>query len=105
ALSQYAWPGNIREMENLIERAVILSAGATLAINFGDLRLSTPAGSDDNGLAEAVTLDDAERQPILRTLRAARWGMGGPKGEAARLAMKRTTLQSKMKRLGISRPE
>jgi formate hydrogenlyase transcriptional activator len=102
ALVQYPWPGNIRELENVIERAVILSPGSTLIINVSELR-STPA-RPDTGANTVLTLDDAEREHILVALRESRWVLGGPNGAAARLAMKRTTLQSKMKKLGISRP-
>jgi formate hydrogenlyase transcriptional activator len=102
ALVRYPWPGNIREMQNVIERAVILSAGPALQIPLGDL---TPAAAPANGPAESPrTLADAEREHILGVLRESGWVLGGPNGAAARLAMKRTTLQSKMKKLGISRP-
>jgi formate hydrogenlyase transcriptional activator len=104
ALAQYTWPGNIREMENLIERAVILSTGSTLTINVAELRPAVAADNNAGDGSVAITLDDAERQHILRALRDSHWVLGGPKGAAARLAMKRTTLQSKMKKLGISRP-
>jgi formate hydrogenlyase transcriptional activator len=120
ALARYPWPGNIRELENVIERAVILSPGNELQINLSELKAPdlelpaaavraayepSPSGGRENTVAaDAVTLDDAERQHILRALQGARWVLGGPNGAAARLAMKRTTLQSKMKKLGISRP-
>jgi formate hydrogenlyase transcriptional activator len=103
ALVQYAWPGNIRELENVIERAVILSPGSDLQINAGELRTAPAQSEQVNGAA--VTLNDAERQHILNVLRETRWVLGGPNGAAARLAMKRTTLQSKMKKLGIVRPQ
>ena len=95
ALTRYSWPGNVRELENLIERAVILSPGAVLRIP--DL--------DGAGVTNAApqTLEGAERDHILRTLRETGWVLGGPSGAAARLGMKRTTLQSRMKRLGITR--
>jgi len=97
ALSRYAWPGNVRELENLIERAVILTRGTSLQVPLAELRgvnaeLSTP-----------LTLADAERDHIRRVLEQANWVVGGPNGAAARLGMKRTTLQSKMKKLGIAR--
>jgi formate hydrogenlyase transcriptional activator len=106
ALVRYAWPGNVRELENIIERAVILSPGTTLQIPDGDLKAAaaqaTPAPrSNADGHA---SLAEAEREHILRTLRETDWVLGGPKGAAARLGMKRTTLQSKMKKLGIARP-
>jgi formate hydrogenlyase transcriptional activator len=99
ALVQYPWPGNIRELENVIERAVILSPGPTLEVNVGDLK-APPATAP----RAAGTLADAERDHILGVLRETGWVLGGPNGAAVRLAMKRTTLQSKMKKLGISRP-
>jgi formate hydrogenlyase transcriptional activator len=106
ALVRYAWPGNVRELENIIERAVILSPGTTLQIPDGDLKAvaaqATPAPrSNADGHA---SLAEAEREHILRTLRETDWVLGGPRGAAARLGMKRTTLQSKMKKLGIARP-
>jgi formate hydrogenlyase transcriptional activator len=100
ALCQYPWPGNIREMENFIERAVILSHGTTLQVSLAELQLPRePVES-----AELTTLEEAEREHILRALRAAGWKVGGPEGAAARLHMKRTTLHSRMRKLGISRP-
>jgi formate hydrogenlyase transcriptional activator len=113
ALVRYAWPGNVRELENVVERAVILSPGTTLQIPVGDLKPATvpenetiPSNnSAPNGnSARHASLADAEREHILRTLRETEWVLGGPKGAAARLDMKRTTLQSKMKKLGIARP-
>jgi formate hydrogenlyase transcriptional activator len=116
-LVRYPWPGNIREMQNVIERAVILSTGPTLKIPIGDLQPPSSASfelEDRDGKAMSaparvsannpVTLADAERDHILGVLRESGWVLGGPNGAAARLAMKRTTLQSKMKKLGISRP-
>jgi formate hydrogenlyase transcriptional activator len=102
ALVRYPWPGNIRELENVIERAVILSPGPALHITPGELEAAepvrTPAG-------EPVTLADAEREHIISTLRETNWVVGGPKGAATRLGMKRSTLQKKMKKLDISRPQ
>jgi formate hydrogenlyase transcriptional activator len=102
ALMRYPWPGNVRELQNVIERAVILSPGPLLQVPLGDLppataRAQVPA-------AAPGTLADAERDHILGVLRDTEWVLGGPNGAAARLGMKRTTLQSKMKKLGISRP-
>jgi formate hydrogenlyase transcriptional activator len=97
-LSKYPWPGNIRELENFIERAVILSPGSELRVSLAELRAAPSARS--NG---ATTLEDAEREHILRVLKETNWTIGGPTGAAARLGMKRTTLQSKMKHLGIAR--
>jgi formate hydrogenlyase transcriptional activator len=101
ALVQYPWPGNVRELENVIERAVILSPGPALHLNLADLKAAAPAETPPG---TAVTLADAERDHILGVLRETGWVLGGPNGAAARLAMKRTTLQSKMKKLGIARP-
>ena len=101
ALSKYPWPGNIRELENLIERSVILSQGPDLRVPLTELT-KTPASASSNGVA---TLEAAEREHILRVLRETNWVIGGPSGAAARLGMKRTTLQSKMRKLGISRQQ
>jgi transcriptional regulator with GAF, ATPase, and Fis domain len=99
ALSSYSWPGNVRELQNLIERAVILA-------NDGVLPNTLPAsGAEVITVSPAQpTLKDSERALILRTLEAAGWLIGGPTGAAAKLGLKRTTLISKMKKLGISRP-
>jgi len=102
ALVQYPWPGNVRELENVIERAVILSPGSALRINLADFKTAAPAL--DGPTTSGLTLADAEREHILGVLRDTGWVLGGPNGAAARLAMKRTTLQSKMKKLNISRP-
>jgi formate hydrogenlyase transcriptional activator len=102
ALIRYPWPGNVRELQNVIERAVILSPGASLRVPLGDLPPAV-ARAHVSG-AGPGTLADAERDHILGVLRQTGWVLGGPDGAAARLGMKRTTLQSKMKKLGISRP-
>ena len=97
ALAHWQWPGNVRELENFIERAVILTRGPVLQIPMGELRIaSEPA-------AAPSTLAAAEREHIQRVLRETNGVIGGPKGAAARLGMKRTTLQSKMQKLGIAR--
>jgi formate hydrogenlyase transcriptional activator len=100
ALVRYFWPGNIRELENVIERAVILSPGLALHMNVDELK--TVASELPPGAS--VTLADTERQHILAVLRETRWVVAGPKGAAIRLGMKRSTLQKKMTKLGISRP-
>lgn len=98
-LSRYDWPGNIRELENLIERAIILTQGTALYVPLAELKQR--AG---NGIPPPATLEETEREHILRILKSAKWVIGGPTGAAAQLGMKRTTLQSKMQRLGIVRP-
>jgi formate hydrogenlyase transcriptional activator len=102
ALVGYPWPGNIREMQNVIERAVILSLGPALYINVDDLKAAAPA---ERPSGAPVTLADAEREHILGVLRETGWVVSGPKGAAVRLGMKRSTLQKKMQKLSISRPE
>jgi formate hydrogenlyase transcriptional activator len=99
ALSSYQWPGNIRELQNLIERAVILS-------NDGVLPNPLPTAGTQGVIISpaATTLRDSERTLILHTLAAVGWVLGGPTGAAAKLGLKRTTLIHKMKKLGISRP-
>jgi formate hydrogenlyase transcriptional activator len=97
ALSSHPWPGNIRELQNLIERAVILS-------NEGVLPNPLPTPGTRNFVAAPATLRDSERTLILRTLEAVGWVLGGPKGAANKLGVKRTTLIHKMQKLGISRP-
>jgi formate hydrogenlyase transcriptional activator len=99
ALRAYHWPGNVRELENFIERAVILSSGSDLAAPLSELK---PPAAQSNG--SLGTLQDAEREHILKALRESKWAIGGPAGAAAKLGMKRTTLQSKMLKLGIVRP-
>jgi formate hydrogenlyase transcriptional activator len=101
ALMRYSWPGNVRELENLVERAVILSRGTALEIPRSELRQGAEASSGDS--ASAMTLEEAEREHIRRTLEQVNWVVGGVNGAAAKLGMKRTTLQSKMKKLGIAR--
>ena len=102
ALTEYHWPGNVRELENVIERAVILSRGSELEIPLSEFKEPTKpvAASSSDGL---FTLEQAEREHILRALNETSWVIGGPAGAAARLGMKRTTLQSLMRKLGIAR--
>jgi formate hydrogenlyase transcriptional activator len=101
ALVRYPWPGNVREMQNVLERAVILSPGPSLQIPLGDL---LPAATPPAPAEAVVKLADAEREHILGVLRETGWVLGGPNGAAASLGLKRSTLQWKMKKLGISRP-
>ena len=99
ALTSYPWPGNIRELQNLIERAVILSNDGVLPNPLPAERTLAVVASQG-----ATTLRDSEHSLILRTLEAVGWVIGGPKGAASRLGLKRTTLIHKMEKLGISRP-
>jgi formate hydrogenlyase transcriptional activator len=104
-LLTYTWPGNVRELQNFIERAVILSPGKVLRAPLAELKQSV-ARLDDSGQGaapKAMTLKDAERDHILQALAETNWVIGGPKGAAARLGLQRTTLISKMQKLGISR--
>jgi formate hydrogenlyase transcriptional activator len=98
AFSSYQWPGNIRELQNFIERSVILSSGSVLCSPLESLR----AAADTESL-EAVTLEDAEREHIRKILEQTKWVVAGPKGAAARLGIKRSTLYFRMQKLGISR--
>lgn len=100
AMQAYPWPGNVRELENFIERAVILSSGTDLAVPLSELKASNlPSINPAIG-----TLEEAEREHILKALRDTKWILSGPAGAAAKLGMKRTTLHSKMRKLGIVRP-
>jgi len=102
ALSEYHWPGNVRELENFVERAVILSRGSELELPLTELKQrsnSSPAVS----ISGFATLERAEKEHIVRALGETNWVIGGPAGAAARLGMKRTTLQSRMRKLGIAR--
>jgi formate hydrogenlyase transcriptional activator len=118
ALVGYSWPGNIRELENFIERAVLLSPGKELRVTISELKpvaVAAEAGVDStsssasltsstSSAAPIATLEDSERQHILRALRQTEWRIAGSKGAAAILGMKRTTLQARMRKLGIRRP-
>lgn len=98
ALVRYSWPGNVRELQNLIERAVIVSSGPALQVPIEELHGAPVAAG------VSVTLEDAERTHIVEVLRSTNWVLAGPGGAAARLGMKRSTLQFRMKKLGIARP-
>jgi formate hydrogenlyase transcriptional activator len=100
-LKRWSWPGNIRELQNVIERGVILS-GRDLVLPLQDLQPKSRKGGST--AKPAPTLDDAEREAILRALRESGGVIAGPTGAAARLGLRRTTLHSKMQRLGIQRP-
>jgi formate hydrogenlyase transcriptional activator len=97
-LVRYSWPGNIRELQNLIERAVILSPGELLQVPISEIDAATKARDAQQ------TLQEAERAHILAMLEKTRWIVSGPRGAANRLGMKRSTLQCRMKKLGIERP-
>jgi len=99
ALSSYPWPGNIRELQNLIERAVILSNDGVLPNPLSSARPQVVIATQ-----AATTLRDTQHTLILKTLEGVGWVIGGPKGAAAKLGLKRTTLIHKMKKLGIYRP-
>jgi formate hydrogenlyase transcriptional activator len=98
ALIAYQWPGNIRELQNFIERSVILTSGNILCPPLASLRAAAETES-----LEAVTLEDAERDHIRKILEQTRWVVAGPNGAAARLGIKRSTLYFRMQKLGISR--
>jgi formate hydrogenlyase transcriptional activator len=93
-LRRYHWPGNIRELQNVIERAVILTKSETLTVALDEL---TPEAN----VSLQKTLDETERSKILGALEYSKWVVAGPNGAAARLGMKRTTLNSRMQKLGI----
>jgi len=110
ALSRYHWPGNIRELQNVIERAVIISTGPVLSVDVTDLKFPKAGVSvgqvtspkSTNGALHDL-LQETERQQILKALKECNWVVAGPRGAAAHLAMKRSTLQLRMHKLGIAR--
>jgi formate hydrogenlyase transcriptional activator len=123
ALVNYSWPGNVRELENLIERAVLLSPGKELQVPIAELKASRSNGARPMLVGDAIamvsldnspapmpatgplaTLEETQRQHILRALRQTEWRLSGPKGAAKLLGIKRTTLQARMRKLGIKRP-
>ncbi|MGC2768379.1 MAG: sigma 54-interacting transcriptional regulator [Candidatus Acidiferrum sp.] len=122
AMVNYSWPGNVRELENLIERAVLLSPGKELRVPLAEFKegtiastfaaapidLPSPVRPAADSLAapqgSLTTLDDAQRRHILQVLRQTKWRISGPRGAAAILGIKRTTLQARMRKLGIKRP-
>jgi formate hydrogenlyase transcriptional activator len=104
ALKRWQWPGNIRELENLLERAVILTRGTSLYVPLAELELEEES-EEDNARIDNPTLHAAERDHILRVLRETKGQIGGPEGAASRLGLKRTTLNSKLKKLRIERSD
>jgi formate hydrogenlyase transcriptional activator len=100
SLVRYHWPGNVRELQNVMERAVILSTGPVLRVPLSDLQARLPADRPQ----KTETLEEAQRKHILTALEEAKWVVGGANGAAARLGMNRSTLQFRMRKLGISRP-
>ena len=106
AFQWYSWPGNIRELQNLVERAVILSRDGVLPnpLHKRQTELMNPGVHRARTFQSSMTLEDSDRALIVETLEQAGWIVGGPRGAAAKLGLKRTTLLAKMRRLGISRP-
>ena len=110
ALCRYHWPGNIRELQNVIERAVILSTGPELGLDVADLKPSKASHVEERavppdsapGRGIRAVLDETERQQILKALAQCNWVVAGPRGAAALLGMKRSTLHLRMRKLGIS---
>jgi formate hydrogenlyase transcriptional activator len=111
ALSRYHWPGNIRELQNVIERAVIISTGPALSLDVADLKFPKPGHTVEKTAASKSptrgalhdVLEQSERQQILEALEQCNWVVAGPKGAAAQLGMKRSTLQQRIRKLGIAR--
>ncbi|MGA9041384.1 MAG: sigma 54-interacting transcriptional regulator [Terriglobales bacterium] len=106
AFQWYSWPGNIRELQNLVERAVILSRDGVLPnpLRNNQTDLAIPSLHRTRPFHPSMALEDSDRALIVDTLEQAGWIVGGPRGAAGKLGLKRTTLLAKMKRLGISRP-
>ncbi len=106
AFQWYSWPGNIRELQNLVERAVILSRDGVLPnpLHKKQTEPMIPSLHHTRTLQSSMTLEDSDRALIVGTLKQAGWIVGGSRGAAAKLGLKRTTLLAKMRRLGISRP-
>jgi formate hydrogenlyase transcriptional activator len=100
ALSHYPWPGNIRELQNLMERAALLSSGPSLKVPLAEILEGSDLGVRDDG----NVLKQTEREQIVRALRESNWVVGGAHGAAARLGLKRTSLAYKMQKFRISRP-
>jgi formate hydrogenlyase transcriptional activator len=110
ALCRYQWPGNIRELQNVVERAVIISTGPVLSVDVSDLRFSKDTRTVEQSASPKSTngglqnvLEETERGHILEALQRCNWVVAGPSGAAARLGMKRSTLQKRIHKLGIAR--
>jgi len=110
ALCRYHWPGNIRELQNVIERAVIISTGPALSIDVSDLKFSKAGSAMEESTSPKSTngalydaLEQSERQQILKALEQCNWVVAGPRGAAEKLGMKRSTLQQRIRKLGIAR--
>lgn len=103
ALTNFSWPGNIRELQNFVERSVILTSGTVLQARLKTLKPSAEVQSQEAVTQEAVTMEDAEREHICKTLEQTNWVISGQNGAAARLGLKRSTLYFRMQRLGIFR--
>jgi transcriptional regulator with GAF, ATPase, and Fis domain len=99
ALQRYQWPGNIRELEHVIERAVILSEGPQLE----PIEWLTPTSGKPSGSEQVLTLEEMERQHIVDVLEQTNWRVSGEKGAAKILGLNATTLEARMKKLGIER--
>jgi transcriptional regulator with GAF, ATPase, and Fis domain len=104
AFQWHSWPGNIRELQNLVERAVILSRDGVLPNPLQKRQTSAIILSSNAPSLSSMTWKDSDRALIVETLEQAGWIVGGPRGAATKLGLKRTTLLAKMRRLGISRP-
>jgi DNA-binding NtrC family response regulator len=104
-LTSYGWPGNIRELRNIIERAMILSPGTVLKLDSGfPMNTGHTHASSQSHKRTGETMEEVERAHIKMVLEACDWKILGKNGAAEYLGLKRTTLQSRMKKLGIKRP-
>jgi transcriptional regulator with GAF, ATPase, and Fis domain len=105
-LTAYEWPGNVRELQNVIERAVILSSDVlTLDTDFQTSKPTAPEQLESGSTAELVSLEEAERRHIERILKQTNWLIEGPRGAATLLGVHPNTLRSRLRKLGLKRPE